>query len=506
MKLIFILLFVIFVSSSIATTVDSMCKVPYGNIGNRTSYDSSLPECSSPDVDANGTVINTCLCSQSCDIRVIVAMPGENCDSDGYWDARSSGIAYYEEGSTKERDRVNFGFEDNCDIQCEEAYSDPTKQNARDAGAASSARRMLRSTFLKATQTVNGENVNYVCLPAEFADRQSTTKRRFECTGCKQCKDDAEDFEFGYKNPTYEYNGKMYGGCYPWCKTAIATKGPGKVCKWKKCSGCTKCKEWTDEDSHEGVVYNSTDLDSAQIGTNRTKSLFKFKVPTENIKLDGVLHGGCFPWCRNAFFNAAKGPEKVCIWKKCSGCKACEIWSSNHDDTANDGFRYKINNEEIDTNDNERKTQTKKKYGGCLSHCKNSAKTRGLEKICNWRGCSGCEICVPGAVDASRIPEDVKDAEVNKEEGVFKTIGDILYEKIVGKPNLVPQNNRGDYSTAAGTVDQTAKENIAALFERKKKNRGGDCPTVPADCECGGILCLDKCQKDRCKGCDGCIR
>jgi len=495
MKLTFILLFVVFVSTVEAEA--AQCKVPYGTADGRPSYNVTLPECS------GGVVMSPCRCSRCGDIRVIVAMAGESCDSDGYWDAKTSGFSYYTE---KARDKVNFGFEDKCDIKCEEAYEGENLDHARDAGGAST-RRFLRTDFLKATQLVNGENVNYVCLPAEFADRQSTAKRDFECTGCKQCKDDAENFDFGYKHPTYEFNGKLYGGCYPWCKAAFEddSRGPEKVCKWKKCSGCTKCKERADEDSHEGVVYNSTDLDSAQKDTEKTKSLFKFKVPTEDIKLNGELHGGCFPWCRTAFFDVNRGSEKICKWKKCSGCKACEIWSSNHDDTANDGFRYKINNKEIDTNDNERKSQTKKKYGGCLRHCKNSAETRGLEKICNWRGCGGCEICVPGAVILERIPENVKTAEVSR-NGVFKTIGDILYEKIAGKPDLVPENKRGDYSTGTGTVDQTAKQNIAALFERKKKNRGGNCPTLPADCECGGILCLGKCQKDRCKGCDGCIR
>lgn len=488
------------------TVNHAQCKEPYGTAGGRPAYNSALPPCTGAAVDANGVVqasaSNGCLCSRCGDIRVIVALPGESCDSDGYWDAKTGDTDYFD---GRERDRTNFGFEENCDVQCEEAYAASTRADAR------GVRRFLRAISLKATQNYNGEDVNYVCLPSSYTARnENEANKDFECSGCKKCKDDADKADFGYKHATYEFNGKTYGGCEPWCKARYedTNLGPAKVCKYTKCSGCAMCEEYANADSYTdsqgvSVNYTSTDLDTAQQDSDKTRSLFKFKVPTEDIHLNGVLFGGCFPWCRTKFFDANKGPGTVCKWKKCSGCKACTLYAEDHaTDESNDGFRFKLNTEEVDTNDNDRKSPTHKKYGGCLNHCKNSAISKGLEKICKWRGCSGCEVCKPGVVAEVRIPADVKSAEISR-NGVFKSIGDILYEKIASNKNLVPQGRRSQYTTG-GSVDATVMESMTRLFAQHRGTRKGDCPNTPGDCPCAGMMCMGKCQKDSCKGCEGC--
>jgi hypothetical protein len=64
--------------------------------------------------------------------------------------------------------------------------------------------------------------------------------------------------------------------------------------------------------------------------------------------------------------------NKVCYWKRCSGCKACRDFVSNND------FALKYKEESFEeNNDYSRKSVVKEKTCGCSPWCENSFKKEG---------------------------------------------------------------------------------------------------------------------------------
>ena len=373
MKLTFILLFVIFVSTVEAEA--AQCKVPYGTVDDRLSYDVTLPKCS------GGVVTSPCRCSRCGDIRVIVAMEGESCDKDGYWDASKPDKTYY---TNRERDHDNFGYDDNCDTKCQEAYNANTKADYRSVFG-----RRLRSVN-KLQASDKGQNM--ACTKKD--QHYGANKKDFECYGCKQCEEDALTQDFGFKEITRSYDEDV-GGCYKWCKQTFdgtvdrtwmqgiteATRKE-KVCEWKRCSGCKGCSDFRKTAPNKFVQKHATVQDG------------------------DIMVGGCYKWCEPAFEGITEGiteatrKEKVCKWKRCSGCQACVEFAENEDDDMNDGFRFKYATKDYSGTSTGRKKTTKRE-GGCKEWCKiksqedkaDSDGHKGLERICKWKTCNGCGVC-----------------------------------------------------------------------------------------------------------------
>ena len=368
-----------------ANTDDGSCvfDAPYGTSNGRPAYSSELPPCAVGVVPA---VQSGCLCSHSGDIRVIVAVPGERCDSDGYWGASKPSTGFY---TTRDRDDENFGYSDTCNSKCQEAYHAITKTAYRSVFG-----RRLRSVN-KLQASDKGQNM--ACTKKD--QHYGANKKDFECYGCKQCEEDALTQDFGFKEITRSYDEDV-GGCYKWCKENFDgtvdrnwmqgitdTTRKEKVCKWKHCSGCKGCSDFRKTAQNKFVHKHATVQDG------------------------DIMVGGCYKWCNNAFdgtvdrtwmqgITEATRKEKVCKWKRCSGCQACVEFAENANDDMNDGFRFKYATKDYSGTSTGRKKTTKRE-GGCKEWCKiksqedkaDSDGHKGLDRICKWKTCNGCGVC-----------------------------------------------------------------------------------------------------------------
>ena len=201
------------------------------------------------------------------------------------------------------------------------------------------------------------------------------------CEGCKMCHSKAEDLTtltnedktkefnptnfntatdevladiFSRRGPQEESTGD--GSCMPACKPSFLDVNIGEnVCKWKKCKGCKGCKLYRKN-------IGSAQFDTSYTGDSPSATDAAFFRPrprtidsdgTRNAKSPSKFYGGCHLWCMNAFnfadgtqlktnnptLTLAEAREKVCGWRSCSGCLACEKEAKRLAATKNYEFR-----------------------------------------------------------------------------------------------------------------------------------------------------------------------
>mgnify|MGYP004224344393 CR=1 FL=1 len=214
------------------------------------------------------------------------------------------------------------------------------------------------------TITTGTEDVTYNCTAHSKMTGTLTVVNKCEldaCEGCKMCHDEAEVLDttkvalgteisistissdvqlnavFKRRGPQERTSGD--GSCMPACKIQFPIDGT-EICKWKKCKGCLACTLYRENTGN--AIFNVTDHSeepehsSAAFFRPRPRTIDSDN--TRNANVPTKFYGGCHLWCMKAF-NYDQGTQlktkngeltlaaarlKVCGWKSCSGCKACE--------------------------------------------------------------------------------------------------------------------------------------------------------------------------------------
>lgn len=203
------------------------------------------------------------------------------------------------------------------------------------------------------------------------------------------------------------------------------------TCQDSACSGCTTCEELS---GTEAVTANyEPDADCVTTDTNEcTKAidLFVPSSPDKDINGDGSrIAGGCKVWCEKAFYGigrywpALRGEvddlalitddadavktfreDKVCSWRRCSGCLSCQKRALTEDFAEKESLD--------DLGDTKHQRQKEARLGGCnmrgtdiSTNCKeawlildNLDDNNGKDTLCSDRqdnglDCTGCKKC-----------------------------------------------------------------------------------------------------------------
>ena len=341
------------------------------------------PTCTYP----NETVRTMCKCVKDQYFKsdtFILAKVGDYCDKDGFFDPVESNLMRQ---SNVTRDRERFGFAENCDKRCQSAYV---------ANVANEPKRNLRARSLSLWNGVYLRNVASSvvssCYPEEMLEQSS--KKGFECYGCKQCKDDTESVNYGPKMVVQVDHSTPpnHGACQRWCQDGIegdygnsdtATKlynnrfcgGHDKngyhraagrfssttqgcftettrtnfICShWRRCTGCKKCIDAAANTDDFPLGFGPAEPidiygDNSRIGGECRffcKSRFYFERTAYydkwNDGTDGGPNGTAFTagnTTSNGLFgvNKTTAPSHICSWGTCSGCRACREWSAAND-------------------------------------------------------------------------------------------------------------------------------------------------------------------------------
>jgi hypothetical protein len=183
-----------------------------------------------------------------------------------------------------------------------------------------------------------------------------------DCEGCKMCHTEAEseaqlntidnnkknaevtqeifntpqlrEAIFKRRGPQERTSGD--GSCMPACIAAFPSKGTD-ICKWKKCKGCLACTLYR-KNIPTATTYPVDSTSSVVEDYFRPRARTIDSDNTRNANFPSKFYGGCHLWCADAFNREdntnikANNPSitveqargKVCGWRSCSGCLACE--------------------------------------------------------------------------------------------------------------------------------------------------------------------------------------
>ena len=194
-------------------------------------------------------------------------------------------------------------------------------------------------------------------------------------------------------------------------------------------------------------------------------------------------------------------------------------------------YRFKLNTLSIQGKEFDRNPE--KPHGGCLRHCKNNAKTQGLDVICAWRGCSGCEACVGDkdyTLEAnddstySSITKRIDHQKGDNERAIDTDSGGTRKYKVPTANNRPEGREDDDYTSAQMNVhDESVRketQNDLIKFNFKRKKHEKECSLFLRDddtnykfkCGCAGpYLCNPgQCESaadnyKMCLGCEGCL-